>query len=767
MSPGKRKKQRFFYFKSLMIILAIMLITILGLETFNANAAELQNQSNDANKLDETIETPKINIKAIVKENILLEEKIPLAIDMRLTNMPADLAILANGVTAKAYARFLTLDGQKIGQIILTAVEKNGKTESLVSDNFTSQFNMEDPELKPLEPVVISSNREELKAALEKLNIEDEDEDEEDKEKRVVDGKGENDNIGVGSNATKNDQASGYKTPEKIDRKDVKMTVKTTTEGCDVKIDTAQGVAIVQSKLQTFEDGVLKDGGVCSDSGTRYQLKKSYKICDDKEGIDLKTLKVTSQYQIYYLDGATKKINVGVCVPDSEKIFDIVEKHNSCPISLDYEAKKAIVQSSLIYINDNNAEIEVRSCQASTNKEPVALTKTTNGCNIRHDFDANKSYQQKTWIYQLKGQTYQAGTCMDDEPIFSHKIAYKDNANVNLCNPIINMATKKVTLQSKKYINVASTIKYITECTPNKSSISIASTTDTCGDMANWTHDLASAQSFGQERFYYMDGGSREYVGNCQNSEITYKHQVETAGYQFFDSKLYSLAKTTTYINTPFGRHDIKTGEIKAGTLQVSYIYQSTSKMPTGNKTYTSGSCDATIEMADTKIWLRPDATNYNQAIGKSNGASVYSCRPSGRAIWRLTNTDSGVPVNYTQNPSDPRFQNICSVCQRTIALGGEHTTTEYYNCNGSVTVWIKRNYRGERKLRRDDGQVFTTNSSSTQSTFTNYCASSYGKIPRTSYSINRRVYPATIPSGLKNSPATTYNGSWDAAEGW
>ncbi len=762
----KKRKQSFIYFKSIIIIFIIIILAIIGLEIFEANAQELQNKtngnsngqaviSNDANKLDEIIETPKIDIKAIVKENILLEEKIPLAIDMRLTNMPADLAILANGVTAKAYARFLTVDGQKIGQVILTAVEKNGKTEPLVSDNFTSQFNMDDKELKPLEPVVISSNREELKAALEKLNIEDEDE--EDKEKRVVDGKGKNNNLGVGSNSTKNDQASGYKTPEKIDRKDVKMTVKTTTEGCDVKIDTAQGVAIVQSKLQTFEDGVLKDDGVCSDNGTRYQLKKSYKICDDKEGIDLKTLKVTSQYQTYYLDGATKKINVGVCVPDSEKIFNIVEKHDGCPISLDYEAKKAIVQSSLIYINDNNAEIEVRSCQASTSKEPVALTKTTNGCNIRHDFDANKSYQQKTWIYQLKGQTYQAGTCMDDEPIFSHKIAYKDNANVNLCNPIINMATKKVTLQSKKYINVASTIKYITECTPNKSSISIASTTDTCGDMANWTHDLASAQSFGQERFYYMDGATREYVGNCQNSEITYKHQVETAGYQFFDSKLYSLAKTTTYINTPFGRHNIKTGEIKAGTLQVSYIYQSTSKMPTGNKTYTSGSCDATIEMADTKIWLRPDATNYNQAIGKSNGASVYSCSSSGSAVWQRTSSDSGILPTYTshQSHSDPRFtKTSCQPC-----LG------HYTYCNSSIykLLWLKQYYRGEKKLTRDDGKIFTKQSSNTQSTFKQYCVFDK-KITGTSYYTDYNGIP---PSYFLNSPATTYNSSWDAAEGW
>ena len=631
MSPRNRRKQNFIYFKSLMMILAVIIIMIFFFFLFTSSAEELQNKSNDqtandSDKLDETIETPKIDIKAIVKENTLLEETIPLAIDMRLTNMPADLANLADGVTAKAYARFLTVEGDKIGQVILTAVEKDGKTEPLNSDNFNSQFNMEDPELKPLEPVIVSSNREELKAALERLNEKDEEEEEE--EKRQVDPTSNENQTKVASNAKSNDQASDYKTPEKI--VSAKMTVKTTTDGCEVKIDEAQGVAIVQSKLQTFKDGKLSEDGECSDGGTRYQLKRSYSMCDDKAGIDLKTLKVTSQYQTYYLDSATKKIPVGICKPDSEKIFDIVEKHDSCPISLDYDAGKAIIQSSLIYINDNNAESEVRGCEASTTKIPVALTKTTNGCDIRHDFDKSKSYQQKTWAYQLENQTYQAGSCMDDIPVFDHKIAYKDNANVNICNPIINMETKKVTLQSKKYINIASSIKYITECTPDKNSISIASTTDTCGDMANWTHDLTGAQSYGQERFYYMDGTTREYVGNCQNSQITYKHEIETAGYKFFDSALYSLAKTTTYITTPFGRYDIKSGEIKAGTPQVSYIYKSTSKMPTGNKTYTSGSCYAVIEMADTKIWQRPDGTNYNQTIGTSDGASVYSCSSSG-----------------------------------------------------------------------------------------------------------------------------------------
>ena len=93
-------------------------------------------------------------------------------------------------------------------------------------------------------------------------------------------------------------------------------------------------------------------------------------------------------------------------------------------------------------------------------------------------------------------------------------------------------------------------------------------------------------------------------------------------------------------------------------------------------------------------------------------------------------------------------------------------------NCAAYYSVWIKRNYRGERSLRRDDGQVFTTSSSNTQSTFTNYCSNTFWqdrKIIGTSYKVymDNNTHPFKVPSGLKNNPATTSNGSWDASAGW
>jgi len=87
---------------------------------------------------------------------------------------------LTHGVTVKAYTRYVEYEGQRIGQVVLTGVEKNGVRELLPANSFNAQFHMPEPRLNPGEDVLVDGDAASLKAALERLaetkNAEEEDE---------------------------------------------------------------------------------------------------------------------------------------------------------------------------------------------------------------------------------------------------------------------------------------------------------------------------------------------------------------------------------------------------------------------------------------------------------------------------------------------------------------------------------------------------------------------------------------------------------------
>src|SRR3546814_11252474 len=69
--------------------------------------------------------------------------------------------------------------------------------------------------------------------------------------------------------------------------------------------------------------------------------------------------------------------------------------------------------------------------------------------------------------------------------------------------------------------------------------------------------------SYGQERFYFLDGGQRKYINSCQNSTTTYQQHIEITGWQNHDAQLFAYALTQIYIDTDAGRYHIKTSEAR------------------------------------------------------------------------------------------------------------------------------------------------------------------------------------------------------------
>lgn len=640
----------------------------------------------------------KVNIVTRAKTRTAVSQNEPMAIDLGLVEVPGAPPKLTDGVTAKAYARYVNYEDSLIAQLVLTGVEKDGRSEPLDSNDFVAQFNMDSPELDPASPVTIEGNQEALIAALQRLNaVEDDDKEEKETESAEADTGASNN---VGSNASKNADAAGYSTPAALDVEEDSSapTVRVTTEGCNIRVDLAQLVAVQQSRVETTEDGNVS-AGACEDGADRYPLDRSYSVCGDT--IDMETRQAVAQYLLYYTDGGGNRQEVTDCLKDEDKVFDITEKTSACSIYLDYYEMMAVPQASLVYVNASNNEVQVRSCEPSEEIAPVPLISVTDGCSIRHDFAAGRSYQTGRHIYELNGTTWQADACSDNGTEYPHETVYKNAAGQEVCAPIINQAAGTVTRQSRKQIVVNGVEQFITECKPDSTNIAIQSTIDGCDNPSLWNHDLAAGTSYGRERFYYLLDSIPQYVTECQDSEIAYPHHVETTGWQNHDDQLFAYRLTTVYIEgTPRGRYNIKTSEVLPGEPQTAYVYSGEAPATNGEHFYEG--CTRFDARDLVQSYDRPDGSVHKVVIGEADPLSLGN-KCYNEFTW------AAVTHGRFENPvSSNKSSGPCGVFENYA-----HVYDAAYHCTSTSSV-------GTRKTIREDGEVIGT-ASNTCTTYNAY----------------------------------------------
>jgi hypothetical protein len=527
---------------------------------------------------------------------------------------------LTDGVTFNGYARKvevpLSEGTSKIGQVLVTTVSKNDRSEVIDAQGLSSQFQAEDSDsLFPDKTVEVQGNRPALIAALQRLAEAPTEEDQQTKVQNEDGQSGTDGSNGAASNAARNDDLANYQAPE------VKATVQTdpvisatmTTEGCDMRVDLAQGVAIQQSRTQTTEDGAITDEGTCTDSDKRYELTRNYSACTD--AIDLTALTATPQYQLYYTDGGGGTNFVGECQPDADAATAIVEDTNACPVSVDLTAgaQKAIIQAALVYTNRNGVMIQVRGCEPSANVAPLAMVQDADACSLRHDFDKQQSEELGAWTYEYNGVIYQATRCMPTGRAFPHTTVTSANG-AYICEPIVANAT--VTIQGRQQITVNGVSQYISDCAPIESSQqALLSTTDGCTTISAWTHDFEAGISYGQERFYFLrPNGQREYVTDCQTSGQTYAHSHSLGSWENHDDGLYAQIRTNISITANGAEQVIAANQLLPGAQQIPYGEAGTTTQGTGSYTYEG--CTKYEATASVTNWARPDGSIYSQPIG-------------------------------------------------------------------------------------------------------------------------------------------------------
>lgn len=693
----------------------------------NTNAPVSTAASDDPADIDAMVE--KVNIITRANSTTELPENDPIPLDLGLVEVPGVSTELTKGVTAKAYARYVSVDGMKIGQLVLSSVEKGDRVEALNSDNFVAQFDLNQPALDPSSPISVEGNKKELTAALERLAAKQETEELAEAEEVADSGVGASGGD-PGSNASSNPDASGYSTPAALDVGDApKISSNITTEGCDIIVDLDQLQAIQQTRVVTTTDGT-PEYGECADGAERYKIDKSFAVCPYDENIE--TMKATAQFLYYYTDGGGNREEIGDCQPDSEKVYDIVEDRNACRVYLDYINFQAIPQGKLVYTNHNGKVVPVADCAASIELDPVPMIETTEGCDIRDDFIAGKSFGRSKYIYNLEGQDWDT-SCQDNDEEYPHTTIYKTANGDQVCEPIINRESGKVTLQSRVMINVNGFELYRSPCTPDTSAKDIQSTTAGCEDPSKWTHNLSTSQSIGQERFYYLLDGKQEPVTECQDNGVIYPHQQELTGWQPHDVQLFAYRLVTVYIEgvpTDSGRYNVLTSQVLPGDPQIPYSYAGQGVKREGEIFFEG--CSKYEPQVSVDNYMRPDGTLYPVVTGD---AQPYD-------------HGNDCLVKYIWDSNNPTYQ-------RSVASNGKRNEVDY-----DISCRSHRLEKATRETYRRTDNVVINSVTNTGDIYNS--GSAFGSSVSPSFCNYQNAWPG-YPG--EYSPAT--KSAFQAAWGW
>ena len=735
----------------------------------------------------QTLDNQEIQQEKIVATPIAplqIPENDALEFDLKLVKIPGLNSDDSKGIKAKGYTRYITHEGKKIGQVVLSGLEKNGQSVPLDTTKFNSQFDIEDDDaiLNNQSELKINGNPQELMSAIQQLKQliaqnEGGAEKAREKEKEIKQDAQSKD--ASSSSPAGNDQADAYQTPERLaveEEKEPTIDVRVTTDGCNIIPDYAQEVGIQQSKTQTFENGALKSEEDCSNSLTKYPLKKNFSLCADTA--DYQTYKIKLHYQYYYVEPKTlTPKNIGECKTADEYVYDISPNYN-CQIHTDFSKGEAQKQVELGYTGVIGY-VKLKDCSPSPFDVAVAMTLWKSDCAIVDDFNAEKSSQPLAWTYEQDGLTYKATQCFIDEKQknkyeYPHiKKYYAKNGDL-ICKSI--PTNNAITIQYKTFILVNDIEMLRRDCVPDGQSMSLTSTTEGCTNPALWEHDFTNNVSYGQERFYFVKDAKKVYATLCLKSTKQYPHRTKTNRYVHDDNLKFSYRYVDIYIedaNFHSGTYDIKINFLPSGATQLPYTYVKTADAPNGQVRYAG--CTKYIQTSRSEIYERIDKSEYTKAIGAgSEQSGIYSCSVTSQPQWTKSHTAQDIisgSGSYSNAPHKANSRQYCTyydsdrgICQ---SYGNEYQLRCQYR--------KKITYRGIRQLTRDDGTIINQNSQNSHivafvqnSNLYRSGTWSSAWIGNSTYCTNYSNYGWSWSNISEPSPYTGSEvASWNSAEGW
>ncbi|MDR2033330.1 MAG: hypothetical protein LBP89_01680 [Helicobacteraceae bacterium] len=344
--------------------------------------------------------------------------------------------------------------------------------------------------------------------------------------------------------------------------------------------------------------------------------------------------------------------------------------------------------------------LEVKGCQYDD--QNVSLEATYEGCEQRHDFLVNKTFEQERLYYLYNGERNYATGCRDSETVYNHYLTTATCSHQNANGKVI--VNKRIA-----YNQADGTVGYATNCKPVSDELLIEQ------EFCDYEHDFIVNQSYRQERDYFLDPVTKErvYLTNCSRANQNFPHKEESDGWVHDDSNLRSSLRVRLYfIDTTISQTD------KIYPNGDSY-YNSEQTVPYANKgTFARASNPVTVNdlsltYSNTVYRWNNNVLNISLATPYASG-SVYS----GGNSYQYCAYQTGDCYSDGDHTNCSSIYVVNSSCfARDIGFGvycGYKDESNYYYGEAMNYCYIRKGYAKIAKIEyindylRPDGSIYS-----------------------------------------------------------
>lgn len=235
-----------------------------------------------------------------------------------------------------------------------------------------------------------------------------------------------------------------------------------------------------------------------------------------------------------------KKLVNNTCMAIGSPV-PIYETINGCNPKIDYVTNEVFVGTRKVASLDGN-ETTVEDCKINYDT-PVELKSTYAGCDLVFRKDKKAQVQQEQLFFTWDREDQKIGTCTDSELLYPVDTYLEWNKE---CNPLIDYNSKTVKFAYREVAQVGGKVEEVTPCKfDNETLHELKSTYDGCEILDDFTNKI----SIQKERFYYMFENKKEYLGECQESDIAFPHYLtpDTCEFQRLDDNHIVYNKRVAY----------------------------------------------------------------------------------------------------------------------------------------------------------------------------------------------------------------------------
>tara|TARA_B100000965_G_scaffold406530_1_gene445963 strand:- start:254 stop:2782 length:2529 start_codon:yes stop_codon:yes gene_type:complete len=518
-------------------------------------------------------------------------------------------------------------------------------------------------------------------------------------------------------------------------------TIGESTEGCEPDIDLDAGLVTILSR-QT-ENGVPV--GACSPGIDRLPIQRSYGSCTDTVDQDLGIAR--PRYRQYYVyKGVTSSLTNGEgseCFTDQDTAFPLEEDASNCSVDANLDTLKATPRSQLTYRNRDNQLVVVENCRATPGVTAYDIERKETGCDLRHDFAAGSSTVRKKAVYVVEGVERIVQDCTDTAETVAHI------KNTVACSALIDYGAGGLGVAYQQYrteISRDGAVTIISDCQPDLS-VNAGLEKDTSECIGEFVHNLAGNQSFGKARLFHTLGGTKQFVGVCeQDTDQVFTHQTRITAYEHNDAAKISKPLTEIYITAPsVGDVVVSSAQVRVDAPEIPYALTSSTIEATGEVEYEG--CNKLTLRANYDIYDRIEVggtTEFKEGTGPADPTGpTDACQNVIAATWPQV-SQSGLTTSMKW----------LTPCPDPNALFSGRPNSRYYSATWTASM----------NVMRDDGAIVDT----ATATFSSQCSGTIGGVQTgstTGWGGSGTAYCYAVDANWSGSPAARCESSMDYGE--